>query len=503
MASVTYSGTFGQERAGTGGQSVSVSGAAIPSGQKITSISYSLSMRAGGYSSSNNWIVHWFAIGSATGSPYASRAYTSMSNNSQTLYGTMNFSASDVGVFENGSFVLYAKANTDHSSTSYMGDFTITVNYTANTPEGAGITKSTGAQDKTSIKAGEEIALSISGNAAVTHNVTLRLGNCFEVKTAGPNGTVRFAPSYDYLYEIPRNTSGQASITLETLYNGVSQGTNVYYFTQNVPDDVIPTIGSIGFERVDNNVATSDWGIYVQNKSGVIIKADDCEGAYGSTITSYRFAGGVNAIASENSYTIDAIKDSGNITYTVTAVDSRGRTATKSATLYVYPYEAPTFSATSAARCDENGELSETGTYIWAKTGYEYSACGGKNDVVLTAEYAPHGSENWIEVGIEDMDADTPYVFGGGGIDLTQTYRVRFTLTDKTGSSSTKTIDVSTSQYTLFFKRGGQAVAFGKEVGADREKVVEISEDWTLLIGDVDIFAKIKDLEERIKALEG
>lgn len=130
MASVTYRGTFGYNSAGGNGLSESVTGSAIPHGMKITSITYQLQMHAQLFSKDRNWIVHWFAIGSENGSPAAPYETTKMSDDSEWISGHMNFSAEDISIFESGSFTLYAKANTDNDTVSYMENFTITVNYT-------------------------------------------------------------------------------------------------------------------------------------------------------------------------------------------------------------------------------------------------------------------------------------------------------------------------------------------------------------------------------------
>ena len=94
-------------------------------------------MSGGGYSSSLNWIVHWFAIGSTNGSPSAPYAEYQMNDDDQTLTGYMAFSATDVGKFASGNFDVYAKVNNNHSLPSYMGDFTITVDYVLYSPCGA------------------------------------------------------------------------------------------------------------------------------------------------------------------------------------------------------------------------------------------------------------------------------------------------------------------------------------------------------------------------------
>ena len=129
MPSVVYSGTFGSVQAGGDGKSIAVSGTPIPAGATITGITYTLDISADAYSSSNEWNLLWFAIGSASGSPNAPAQFATMYSNKHTFSGSMNYSASDVNKFTGGQFTLYAKANTDHSASSYMGAFTITVNY--------------------------------------------------------------------------------------------------------------------------------------------------------------------------------------------------------------------------------------------------------------------------------------------------------------------------------------------------------------------------------------
>lgn len=129
MASITYSGDFGGTSAGTNGKSISVSGTALPSNAVITSISYTFNITAGGYSRSKKWQLLWFAVGGTDGSPAASATTSSMSSTKHTFSGSMSFSQSDVSKFTPGSFTLYAKANSTHSSSSYMRAFTITINY--------------------------------------------------------------------------------------------------------------------------------------------------------------------------------------------------------------------------------------------------------------------------------------------------------------------------------------------------------------------------------------
>lgn len=265
-----------------------------------------------------------------------------------------------------------------------------------------------------------------------------------------------------------------------------------------MPESVVPAIDGVMLTPVDNAVP-QEWGIFVQGKSGVVVEAVNAQGVYGSEITGYTYMGGANATTSENSYTVNAIPQSGEVTFTVRVTDSRGRTASKSETIYVYEYESPSFSGSSATRCAENGEASDTGTYVSAKSNYTFSDCNGENKATLSAYYSMSGYEEWA-LGADEMEANEPYVFGGGSIDSQHSYQVKFILTDAFGTVE-KTMDVTTAMYTIFFKRGGQGIAFGK--ACERDNAVEISEEWQLLYGATDVIEWIKGLEERITALGG
>ena len=130
MASVIYSGTFGSVSAGSAGISVPVTGTPIPSNATITDIAYTLAVSADKYSASKNWVLHWFAIGSTSGTPIVSNQSAAMASNKHTFGGSMYFVASDVSKFTSGEFTLYAKANCNYdAASSFMGAFSITVAY--------------------------------------------------------------------------------------------------------------------------------------------------------------------------------------------------------------------------------------------------------------------------------------------------------------------------------------------------------------------------------------
>lgn len=130
MPSVTYSGTFGGV-SGSNGLTATLtrtSGSAIPSQATITGVRYSLKITAGGYSSSDDWNLWEIAVGGQGGRPSAS-ADAGMQSKEHTFSGNMTFNASDVSKFAGDSITVYAQAYTTHSSSSYLWEVSITVNY--------------------------------------------------------------------------------------------------------------------------------------------------------------------------------------------------------------------------------------------------------------------------------------------------------------------------------------------------------------------------------------
>lgn len=93
--------------------------------------------------------------------------------------------------------------------------------------------------------------------------------------------------------------------------------------TLTVPASVKPTITSLTAERVDGTVPSS-WGIYVQSKSKAKLTVNGATGSYGSAIASYSISGGGFAGASA-SLTMGFLNSYGDITFTATVTDSRGR----------------------------------------------------------------------------------------------------------------------------------------------------------------------------------
>src|SRR5699024_5067914 len=128
------------------------------------------------------------------------------------------------------------------------------------------------------------------------------------------------------------------------------------------PASVVPTLTGISFTRIDGEVP-SDWGLYVKTKSKVKAAIAGAAGAYGSTIKSYSISGGGYS-GTASSLTTGFLNAAGTITFTAKITDSRGRTATKTASMTVVDYAPPVLSSVAGFRCDSGGAGQDDGEYI-------------------------------------------------------------------------------------------------------------------------------------------
>ena len=312
----------------------------------------------------------------------------------------------------------------------------------------------------------------------VYHVVDWRFGSSLVHSTTTSVGqsSVSYTIPVSWLTVIPNATSGTATVSVTTYASGgLELGTDTYSFTITAPASAVPTI-SLAAARIDNSVPSS-WGIYVQGQSGVRITAT-ASGYQGSTISSYTISGGATGTQSSNVFTISVIYSSGTITYTVKVTDSRGRTATASISISVVAYSAPSFSSTDAFRCVAGGTASDTGTYISAKATGTFSSVSNKNSMTLKVQYALSTSSAYSTAVI--LTNGTASIIGNGSIDINYSFKVKFTLSDQFNTIE-KILNVGTAAFTVFFRQGGNGVAFGKV--SERANALEINGDWDIYHG--------------------
>ena len=334
-----------------------------------------------------------------------------------------------------------------------------------------------------SVAAGSASTVSFTNSnlANVYHTVVWSFGSSSNtVTTSAGAASTSYTIPLSWVTNIPNATSGSASVAVTTYAtDGTNLGTDTYSFTITVPSSVVPTL-SVAVARIDNTVPTA-WAIYVQGKSGVRLTAT-AAGAQGSTISSYTISGGASATQTSNIFTVSTLSASGTVSFTIKVTDSRGRTASVTKSISVVAYSAPTFTATQAFRCTSGGTSSETGTYASVKASGTYSSVSSKNTCTLQAQYGLSTSSAYSTA--TTLTNNTAAVIGGGTIDINASYKIRFTLTDAF-TTVEKIVNLGTAAYTVFFRQGGNGVAFGKV--SEHENAVEINPDWGLYHGTVNL----------------
>lgn len=258
----------------------------------------------------------------------------------------------------------------------------------------------------------------------------------------------------DCLTKIPSATSGIGTIYCDTWNGGNKLGTSGVGITINVPSSVQPSFSSLGTEG--NNL---QWGKYVQWHSKCKLSINGATGSYGSWVTSYRITGS-NIDCYEWQGWTGSITNYGNITYTATITDSRGRTASKTATIYVENYFNPSFNWSKAFRCNSSGTMDSTsGTSVNVSASWGHASVGGSNGSIcyVSGRELPNGGwggETQISIGASKVL--------GGTYSLSKEYEIRFRVNDGLGANVYSYIKVPTSACVIGYKAGGQGLSIGK-----------------------------------------
>lgn len=262
--------------------------------------------------------------------------------------------------------------------------------------------------------------------------------------------------------QLPKNTVGMMTVYLAT-YNssGTQIGPNTSKnFTVTVPPTAIPVISAFTATRVDNSVPAS-WGIYVQGKSQCTL-AITAAGTYGSTISSYQIKQGSAVLASTSSVTTAVLITAGEITYTATVTDSRGRTASKTVSISVSAYVAPKFTQVLSQRCLQDGTVNDDGTYIRAFAKFSFSNIGN-NGLTATVAFKKLEDTDWSEAIV--ISTNTAKIIAGSA-SVDSSYQVLYQISDM--FNTIQYIDVlSTAFTTMDFRKGGKGVAIGKVAETD------------------------------------
>lgn len=358
---------------------------------------------------------------------------------------TLNISHSS-----DGSKTLSTSAYINHSrfdSSSHSYSQTLTKIPRATTPT----------FNSSSVEIGQTVQISLPrATSSFTHNVSYSLGTESGTIAEGVGTSTSWTPGTELINQIINSSSGACKITTKT-YNGTTLiGTKEVSLTLTVPADVVPTIDSIVL--TDPKGFKDTYLDFVQGKSQLMVTVN-ASGVYSSTISAYQITALGNT-ATTNPWTSNVISESGTMSVSVTVTDSRGRTATQTASFNVLAYELPTITKLTNSRCNADGTANDEGAYVNIAFSGSVSPLNNRNNKSFIVRYKSQDSESWtVATTITNVYSVNTNVIVPANVD--KPYDTSFVVTDAF-SSSERTDQLSTAFTLMDFNKSGKGMSIGK-----------------------------------------
>ena len=255
---------------------------------------------------------------------------------------------------------------------------------------------------------------------------------------------------------VPNGTSISVTVICRTYNGSTNLGDKYTSFTAYVPSSVVPSMGNPTASRVDNGVPSS-WGVYVKGYSKVTIAMTSVSGSYGSTIKSYSITG-PNLSSTSSSATSGVLGSAGTNTYTCTITDSRGRTASKTVSISVVDYSKPSISV-SASRCNSDGTVSSSGTYLRVTASYSIASVSSKNSVSSRSVSCNGASYTSFSSG-------SAFVLGANCA-INTSYTLTASVKDALNNTASASITIPTASRIMNVRANKTGIAFGKFAESD------------------------------------
>lgn len=290
-------------------------------------------------------------------------------------------------------------------------------------------------------------------NSAYRHTLRYAFGSASGTIATGIASSVSWMPPVSLANQIPSATAGSGTIYCDTYSGSTLLGTKSVSITFTVPGSVVPSAGTLSAALAED---TSGTGLYVKGMGKAKLTLSGASGAHGSSITSYTITGG-GWTATNGALTTGTLASAGNITFTATVTDSRGRKASTTRAINVIDYTKPGVAVCDVYRCDADGNRKKAGTYFAVEINASYSAITG-NTLSITARYKKQSESSYGTATNVTNNGKT--VLGGGNIGASTTYDVLVTVADKYNSLLIQRT-LSTKSVLQSFKRSAGA-AIGK-----------------------------------------
>ena len=322
--------------------------------------------------------------------------------------------------------------------------------------------------DKSSVNPTQDIKATITrASTPFTHTLVYVIGSKkAEAKSIGTSHI--FTVPQNFAEEIKSAVKGTVNVTLITYSGAVEVGRKNYSFSLIIPDNATyrPDF-TIALTRQDNGVP-SNWGIYVQGKSGVTVNVSGASYKYGASYKSALIT--VSEVQKTALPSAFSLPKDGAIQISVKLTDTRGLSTTKTTSITVHKYSPPAAVFKEIKRVTGEGSL-----LISFKAATTISSLGGKNTKTVTLKYKRLGGSYRNAETLSNSDiGDNITGECRTGITESNTYELVLTCTDTFGSVVI-TGKLGTELCAFNIKKGGKGAAFGKYAEADN--VFEIDYD--------------------------
>ena len=334
--------------------------------------------------------------------------------------------------------------------------------------------------------------------------IKFSVGN-WSLTTAGihPNITTLYTNasygiSIEAAHQFPNSKDADMTVTLYTYSDEectkqigtASTAKCKVYIPEN--ESTLPTV-EMSLSPVGSLKSAFD-GLYIQGKTKVQADFTGSEAKYSASISSYSMnVSGFGSITS-SPYQSGLLSTSGLISVSGTVKDSRGLSSSIPQDITVIAYSKPSVipytgeKSIVCKRCDSEGNLVSSGTYLRIKAGRMYSKVTAdgvqKNFCLLRYRYKTENApsfSSWmslLEKDITDSD-EIDAVIKNVVSSITNSYIVEIGVIDEIGESSVPLqFIIPTDRVTVHLSKGGKGVGIGKY--AEEDNTVDINEEWEL-----------------------
>ncbi len=252
---------------------------------------------------------------------------------------------------------------------------------------------------KDSVDMGTAVTINLpKATSSFTHDIFYKYSkdSSYTTLVNGDTGTSKsWTPPTSLAAKIPNASSGEWNILVRTKSGNTIIGDKVINITLNVPANIVPSVSSVSVVEATAGIA-AQFAKFVQGRSKFKVTVT-AAGASGSTIKSYSISvDGKSYSGNSNVFTTQVINGSGSLNLVASVTDSRGRSASKTVTVAVSAYSAPSVKTFSVVRCNSNGVENEEGTAV--KILYEFAIAAMDNKNSRSFKIQQLNGSNWVDI---------------------------------------------------------------------------------------------------------